>query len=35
VPRQLFSDQAVQLCFEHFRRLAPLQQWLVDLLPAE
>jgi hypothetical protein len=23
-----------ELCVEHYARLAPLQQWLVDLLPA-
>ena len=30
---KVFSDQLPGLCFEHYARLAPLQQWLVDLLP--
>jgi uncharacterized protein (TIGR02453 family) len=34
VPDRLFSDQFPSLCFEQFERLAPLQRWLVDLLPA-
>ncbi|SRR6266566_1256098 len=33
VPEQTFSDRLPELCFEHDARLAPLQQWLVDLLP--
>jgi hypothetical protein len=32
VPVELFSDQAVRLCFEQYQRLAPLQNWLVDAL---
>ena len=30
---KVFSDQLPGLCFEHYARFAPLQQWLVDLLP--
>jgi hypothetical protein len=33
VPEQTFSDRLPELCFEHAARFAPLQQWLVDLLP--
>ena len=30
---QLFDAQLPGHCFEHFQRFAPLQQWLVDILP--
>jgi uncharacterized protein (TIGR02453 family) len=32
IPAELFSNRFPQHCFEHFQRLQPLQQWLVDLL---
>jgi len=28
----LYTSRIVPLCFEQFQRLAPLQQWLVDVL---
>ena len=34
LPAEAFSDQLPGLCFAHYRRVAPLQQWLVDLLAA-
>jgi uncharacterized protein (TIGR02453 family) len=33
VPAQVFSNQLVGLCLEHYQRVAPVQRWLVDLLP--
>jgi hypothetical protein len=33
VPPELFSDTLPDWCFERFQRFAPLQQWLVSLLP--
>jgi hypothetical protein len=30
---QVFSARLPELCFEHYERFAPLQQWLVDVLP--
>jgi uncharacterized protein (TIGR02453 family) len=33
LPTELYSPQLRELCFAHYQRLAPLQQWLVDLLP--
>jgi uncharacterized protein (DUF2461 family) len=32
LPPATFSDQLPGLCVEHYQRVAPLQQWLVDLL---
>lgn len=32
-PRELFGPQFPEFCMAHYERLAPLQQWLVDLLP--
>jgi hypothetical protein len=34
VPAQVFSNQLVGVCFEHYQRVAPVQRWLVELLPA-
>jgi len=34
LPAEAFSDQLPGLCFAHYQRVAPLQQWLVDLLAA-
>jgi hypothetical protein len=31
-PEAVFTDQLPKICFERFQRVAPLQQWLVDLL---
>jgi uncharacterized protein (TIGR02453 family) len=33
VPAQTFSAALPELCMTHYRRLAPLQQWLVTILP--
>jgi uncharacterized protein (TIGR02453 family) len=32
VPRELYSSQSVPFCLEAYRRMAPLQQWLVAAL---
>lgn len=32
LPPELYTPALPQLCFDQFARLAPLQQWLVDLL---
>jgi uncharacterized protein (TIGR02453 family) len=32
LPTELYTPALPELCFEQFDRLAPLQQWLVDLL---
>ncbi len=32
-PAEVFEDRLPGWCMQHFERLAPLQQWLVDLLP--
>jgi uncharacterized protein (TIGR02453 family) len=32
VPPQVFSNQLVGLCLQHYQRVAPVQRWLVDLL---
>jgi hypothetical protein len=34
IPPELFTEQLPRVCFDQFWRLAPLQQWLVDILPA-
>jgi uncharacterized protein (TIGR02453 family) len=33
VPAQTFSSALPEFCLAHYRRLAPLQQWLVTILP--
>ena len=33
VPTQVFSFALLELCLEHYERMAPLQRWLVELLP--
>jgi uncharacterized protein (TIGR02453 family) len=33
LPPELYTPALPELCLEQFERLAPLQQWLVDLLP--
>jgi uncharacterized protein (TIGR02453 family) len=35
VPADIFTPHAVDFCFEQFKKVAPLQRWLVDLLPAD
>ncbi|MBV9547613.1 MAG: DUF2461 domain-containing protein, partial [Chloroflexi bacterium] len=32
VPDDFYSERLTQWCLEHYRRLAPLQQWLVEIL---
>ncbi len=32
LPAEVFSDQLPGRCFAHYQRVAPLQQWLVNLL---
>jgi hypothetical protein len=32
-PAQLFSSELPAFCLAHYERLAPIQRWLVDLLP--
>ena len=32
LPPQVFSAELTEVCFAHFQRLQPLQQWLVELL---
>jgi uncharacterized protein (TIGR02453 family) len=32
LPPELYTPALAELCVDHFARLAPLQQWLVDLL---
>jgi len=34
VPQELFGEALPDWCLEHFERVAPLQRWLVDLLPS-
>jgi uncharacterized protein (TIGR02453 family) len=33
LPPQVFSAELTEVCFAHFQRLQPLQQWLVEQLP--
>jgi hypothetical protein len=33
VPEMLFASGAPDFCFEQFQSVAPVQQWLVDVLP--
>jgi uncharacterized protein (TIGR02453 family) len=32
IPAQIFSNQLVVFCIQHYQRVAPGQRWLVDLL---
>ena len=32
LPAETFTEKLPKMCFDRFQRVAPLQQWLVDLL---
>lgn len=34
-PAQLHTAQCVDLCFKHFQAMAPIQQWLVDMVRSQ
>jgi hypothetical protein len=33
VPTEVFWDAFPEWCLGHYQRVAPLQRWLVDVLP--